>query len=157
MAQPAAQSDLVRYDEDYHAWVFEQIALLKAKRFTGLDVANLVEELKDLGNSPKREIESRLEELLLHLLKWEFQPGERSNGWRGSIREQRRRIAKAIAESPSLKRYPAEVMVEEYETARLKASGQTGLRLSTFPATCPYAIRDVLADDFWPGPPSELD
>src|SRR5688572_29439153 len=99
-------SDLIDYDEDYQAWVLEQIALLKAGRFKDVDIKNLVDELKALVNSQQSEIENRLMVLLQHLLKWQFQPQSRTNSWRATILEQRFRINRTIRKSPSLRRYP---------------------------------------------------
>jgi Domain of unknown function DUF29 len=153
----AKVSDLVAYDDDYHAWVLEQIALLKAARFSDLDVAHLTDELKDLGNITKREIESRLTVLLQHLLKWQFQPDKRSNSWRATILEQRRRINAELADSPSLRRYPASVIDEEYVLARLRAADETGIPLNRFPSSCPYSAAETLDDAFWPGGGGDLE
>ena len=150
-------SDLVAYDDDYHAWVLEQIALLKAGRFGDLDVPHLTDELKDLGNMTKREIESRLTVLLQHLLKWQFQPDKRSNSWRATIIEQRRRINAELADSPSLRRYPASVIAEEYVPARLRAADGTAIALNRFPATCSFSATEALDDAFWPGGGGDFD
>jgi uncharacterized protein DUF29 len=151
MTRLDAASELVRYEDDYYAWVLEQIMLLKAGRFADLDIPNLVDELKALASSKKHAIDSRLTILLQHLLKWEFQPEQRSNSWRASILEQRLRISGLISESPSLLRYPAGRMEKEYRIARLRAAGDTGLALSRFPTACPYSAADVLDEQFWPG------
>jgi hypothetical protein len=147
----AKLSDLVAYDDDYHAWVLEQIALLKAARFSDLDIPHLTDELKDLGNMTKREIENRLTVLLQHLLKWEFQPDKRSNSWRATIIEQRRRINAELVDSPSLRRYPATVIEEEYVLARLRAADETGVSVKRFPSSCPYSASEALDSEFWPG------
>jgi len=144
-------SELVRYKDDYYAWVLGQIGLVKAGRFADLDVPNLVDELKALATSKKHAIDSLLTVLLEHLLKWEFQPEHRSNSWRASILEQRLRIGRLISESPSLLRYPAGRMEKEYRIARLRAAGDTGLALNRFPSACPYSAADVLDEQFWPG------
>ena len=158
MSRPLGQSrdaavparEATAYAEDYFAWVQDQVALLRAGRRDQLDLDNLAEEVGDLGNSVKREIASRLEVLLCHLLKWQFQPAHQSNSWKATIIEQRRRILHELATSPSLKGYPAKVLDEEYETARLKASGETHLSESVFPHDCPFAIADILDPDFFP-------
>ena len=41
--------------------------------------------------------------LLAHLLKWRSQPGSRTKCWRATINDQRKRIALATKETPSLK------------------------------------------------------
>lgn len=157
MSRAEALDTLVRYEDDYHAWMLQQIALLKAGRISDVDIPNLIEELETLAASPKREIENRLVVLLHHLLKWELQPSRRSNSWKASILEQRSRIRREIETSPSLKRYPAKVVGSEYPVARLRASGETGLPLSAFPETCPYSAQQALDHDFWPGPPGTPD
>jgi len=144
-------SQVVRFEDDYCAWVLDQIALLKAGRFDDVDVPHLIDELKALVSSNKHEIDSRLTILLQHLLKWEFQPERRSNSWRASILEQRLRIGNLIAESPSLRRYPKGRMEQEYRIARLRAADETGLALNQFPLVCPYSAAQALAEDFWPG------
>jgi hypothetical protein len=143
-------TQLTPYEADYAAWCAEQGALLREGRLAEVDRANLAEEIESLGRSEESEIESRLNVLLLHLLKWRFQPGQHSNSWKATLLEQRRRIARRIKQSPSLRDHPASVLDEEYELARLAAAGETGLALETFPATCPFSIEQILDPGFHP-------
>ena len=76
-------------DEDFAAWAAEQAALLRQGQLETVDVENLAEEIDSVGNSERYEIDSRMEVLLQHLLKWQFQPEKRKSGWKGSIVEQR--------------------------------------------------------------------
>jgi DNA-binding transcriptional regulator YdaS (Cro superfamily) len=147
---PEADVRAVGYDHDYHAWLTRQAALLAQQRFGELDLDNLIDEIQALARSEKREIENRLNVLLVHLLKWAHQPAQRSGGWASTIIEQRARLLKRLQESPSLRGYPAEVLDEEYAIAREKAAAETGLRAATFPKTCPYPIDQVLDPDFLP-------
>jgi Domain of unknown function DUF29 len=48
------------------------------ENFDELGLDNLVEEIEALNRSEKREVESRLEVLLMHLLKWHYQPEHQS-------------------------------------------------------------------------------
>jgi DNA-binding transcriptional regulator YdaS (Cro superfamily) len=146
-----ADADAVgAYDRDYHAWLARQASLLAERRFAELDLDNLIDEIQDLARSEKREIENRLNVLLVHLLKWRHQPTQQSGGWASTIIEQRARLLKRLQESPSLRGYPGEVLDEEYAIARDKAAAETGLRAATFPKTCPYTIDQVLDPDFLP-------
>ena len=139
-------------DEDFALWSAEQAALIRSGRFDRVDVENVVGELDYLGSSQKHEIENRLKVLVTHLLKWQFQPEQRSNSWRATLIEQRTEIASVIRRSPSLKRYPATALDGQlYEIGRLRASGETGLPLSDFPETCPYTIEQILDVNFLPG------
>jgi hypothetical protein len=91
-----------------------------------------------------------LEVLLVHLLKWQFQP-IRSSGWRGTIAEQRRRISLILALHPALARRLPELVNVRYSRAKALASEQTGLQASTFPSKCPYAVHEIIDFDFLPG------
>ena len=75
---------LASIDDDFALWALEQATLLSEGIFDRLDVENLVEELDYLGNSQRTEIGSRLNVLVAHLLKWQFQPEHRSNSVRKS-------------------------------------------------------------------------
>jgi Domain of unknown function DUF29 len=104
--------------------------------------------MSDLSDTDFREIRSRLEVLCQHLLKWRFQPEQRSGSWRGSIMEARNRIADVLEDSPTLQRYPEERLAGAYSRAREGALAETGL--AALPATCPWAAEQVLDHDFWP-------
>ena len=163
MAEPAAKSETVsvaRYDGDFYAWTQEQAQRMRelAAALHGqrdplaqrIDFENVAEEIESLGRSDKRAIKRRLKVLLLHLLKWAYQPERRSKSWEATIMEQRQRISDLIEESPSLTAYPGEVLVGEYALARMGAAGETGLPEETFPATCPFTIDQVLDTDWLP-------
>ena len=138
------------YDKDYYLWLEETIQLLQEGRLTDLDIFNLIEEIKDMGRSEKNALESNLIVLLMHLLKWKYQPEEQSGSWRGSIREHRRRILKAFNNSPSLKRYFEVVFDESYQEARKQAADETELSLNTFPKNCPFKIEEILDPEYLP-------
>ena len=144
------KSQLTPYEADYAQWCAEQGALLREGRFVDLDRENLAEEIESLGRSDKREIESRLKILLVHLLKCQFQPSKAKAGWKSTTIEQRRRLLKLIQESPSLRAYPSSVLGEEYAFARSEAEEETGLDADTFPETCPYSIDQILDLRFYP-------
>src|SRR5215208_3108 len=145
------------YEGDFYKWTQEQARLLRERRFGDLDLENLIEEVRSVGGSEKREIENRLVVLVSHLLKWKYQPGLRSPGWRGSINEQRFRIGLILRDSPSLKRYPKAIFAGSYEGARLRASRETGIDFTLFPGACPFTIEQALDDDFLPKEPDLYD
>ena len=141
------------YEADFHAWTKDQAARLRDLRPNSIDWENVAEEIESLGRSEKREIENRLGVLLIHLLKWAHQPERRKLGWQATIVEQRRKLARAVEESPSLGAYPRSVLGEEYEVARARAADETDLPEDIFPATCPFTIEQVLDPGFWPEAP----
>ena len=138
------------YENDYPLWAHLQAAYLRARQWDKLDINALAEEIDDMGRNERDAVESQVERLLHHLLKWRYQSEQRSGSWRGTIREARFRIAKHIRRAPSLAGYPAEVLNDAYHIARLRAAGETGLDDSAFPATCPWTVEQVLDEQFWP-------
>jgi len=140
----------VRYEDDLFAWTQEQAALLRAHAVDGLDWENLAEEIESMGGRDRRELESRLAVVLLHLLKWQAQPALRGSSWRKSLRTQRREIRKLLKQSPSLRREVPGLIREAYADAVKDAIDETGLRADAFPSACPYAPDAVLDEDHLP-------
>ena len=138
------------YETDYLKWIETTVEKLRGKDFSNIDWDNLIEEFEDMGRSERRSLESNLVVILLHLLKWQFQPELRSGSWKGSIAEHRRRIRKALKDSPSLKPYLEEVFAECYLDAIEQASAETGLPEATFPQLCPYTSTEALDSNFMP-------
>ncbi len=137
------------YDEDLYQWTIEQGRALRDRATNALDYDNLAEEIESLGRRDKREIEYRLENLLVHLLKWRYQPEWRSPSWEASIDEARLRIERVLKDSPSLRSYPGEVLDEAYRYA-IRNKAVRALELDRLPEACPWAIEDVLSEEFLP-------
>jgi hypothetical protein len=138
------------YDQDFYAWANEQATLLRAGKLDQADIENIAEEIESMGRSEKRELINRLAVLLLHLLKWQFQPGLRGNSWRLSIEEQRYRLENHLNDNPSLKAQITQAMRDAYRLALVEAERETGLARSTFPAVCSFAFDQAMSADFWP-------
>ena len=73
------------YEQDFYLWIQATAQHLKEGNFSQIDIPNLVEEIESMGRSEKRELKSRLILLLMHLLKWEYQPEKRILSWRSTI------------------------------------------------------------------------
>ncbi|NJP09859.1 MAG: DUF29 domain-containing protein [Leptolyngbyaceae cyanobacterium RU_5_1] len=138
------------YQTDYLQWIETTVKKLRSKHYADVDWENLIEEVEDMGRSERRSLDSNLIVVLLHLLKWQYQPEWRSGSWEGSIVEHRRRIKKTIKESPSLKPYLESIFAESYTEAVKQAKAETGLPFETFPKQCPYDLAAVMDDEFLP-------
>ena len=138
------------YDRDFYAWANEQAGLLRAGKLTQADIEHIAEEIESMGKTEKRELVSRLTVLLLHLLKWQYQPGHRGASWQATIRVQRRDLARHMRDNPSLKAVVPEAIVDAYGDAIIEAGAETGFPESTFPATSPWSFEQVMDEIFWP-------
>ena len=138
------------YDTDFHAWANEQAALLRAGRLTEADIENIAEEIESMGRSEKRELINRLSVLMLHLLKWRYQPSFRSSSWRSTVQEQRYRLDDHLKDNPSLKSHLEEAAYSAYRLARLEAVKETGLEPEIFPLLCSFTFEQAMNPDFWP-------
>jgi hypothetical protein len=138
------------YDEDFVRWVEVTIACLKARDIEQLDWDGLIEEIEDLGKSAKRELESRLSVLLVHLLKrcYVNLPDD-YRGWQLTIVEQRNALKRLLKQSPSLKGYFQDVLDEVYQDALAEAS--TAYPASEFPAAYPFSreLQALLTEEPW--------
>jgi Domain of unknown function DUF29 len=165
------------YATDFYAWCLTTAQLVRTGQWDEIDPEALAEELESVGRSQKRELESRLEVLLIHLLKWQYQPERRvdSHSWYDTILEQRSQIVRLLRDNPSLRPQVPNLLQEIYPEARARAHGQMGLvethsqahgaiaplvplelpdvafRLR-LPPDCPWAATEVLDKEFWPLP-----
>ena len=142
-------SDL--YKSDFHAWTQQAAALVREHKLDELNLDDLAEELDSMGAKERRELMNRLDVLLAHLLKWEHQPDHRTSSWDGTIREQRRQIAREIKLSPSLKPFLPEALADVYPDAVERAGYETGLPEHLFARECPYSLDQILDKAFYPG------
>ena len=139
------------YDGDTAGWAKHQAALLRAGRFTELDIENVADEIESVGKSEQRELTSRLTVLITHLLKWQFQPSRRGSSWQDTISTQRVQITRHMKRNPSLKAKLDEAVQEGHGDARLVARAETGLEPEIFPSECPYTWVQIMDDRFLPG------
>jgi hypothetical protein len=133
---------------DFFAWTQQQAALIKAGRWLEIDTEHLAEEIEDMGKSERRTLESRLEVLLMHLLKWQYQPGYRGRSWRLTIKEQRIRLIEHLQDNPSLKGKLDQILINAYRLAVIGAERETGL--DGLPDTCPYSTAQILDSEYLP-------
>jgi len=138
------------YERDFYAWAYEQAALLRAGNLSAADIENIAEEIESMGRSERRELVSRLALLLLHLLKWQYQPERRGASWEASIANTRDQLADHLRDNPSLKSQIPDAIAAAYRYARRDAAGETSLKIATFPQTCPWSYEQAMDEGFWP-------
>jgi len=140
------------YDQDFYAWTQQNARLIREGRLSDCDLDHIAEEIESMGASERRQLSSRLEILLMHLLKWQYQPALRGRSWQLTIKEQRRKIGDLLAENPSLKT-PVnldQVIRKAYQYAIIRAEIETGLLEESFPQTCPYSWAQIIDESYYP-------
>lgn len=132
------------YEGDYLLWINSQVELLRARKFDQLDLDNLIEELDAMARRDKRELASRIETVIVHLLKCRAQPEQISSSWRGTLCEQRSRIRRLLKDMPSLANAIDGYAADCYACARERAVAETGLPASAFPTSNPFTSGQLL-------------
>lgn len=138
------------YETDFYGWALEQTRLLQSRQFDKVDVEHLIEEVESMGKAERNELRNRLTVLLMHLLKWQYEPNRRGSSWVNTIREQRRAIPRHIKDNPSLKSSLDALLQEAYSNAVEDAADETGLPIQTFPEICPWDYESFMDKEFWP-------
>jgi len=138
------------YDQDFLEWTQKQAEYLQKGLWAELDVEHLVEELEALGRSEQRELGSYLQVLMMHLLKCQYQPEQRTQSWNNTLSNCRDKIQDCLEDTPSLQRFLQDVeWVEKYyRRARRDAAKETQIPLEIFPNECPYTIEQILDPNF---------
>lgn len=146
------------YETDFYGWTQEQSVklptLLTTRSNLDLDIENILEEIDSLGRGDFRQLVSRLDEILINLLKLHYSTLlDNENVWKSSVRGQRRKLARLLKESPSLKPRLEEALADGYEDALRHFTDEKLIHLTMpphLPGTSPFLVEDCLAEDWWP-------
>ena len=148
---PRPTADL--YEEDFYVWTEVQADLLRARRFEGLDLENLIEEVEGLGDAKRSAVLSNAAVIVEHLLKLQYSPAQDPrSGWIDSVLEHRNRLEFDL--TPRLRQILEDELPRVYAVARrtaerrLRVHGEDAAA-SALPATCPYTA-DQITGDWWP-------
>ncbi|WOG29814.1 DUF29 domain-containing protein [Endozoicomonas sp. 8E] len=156
------------YETDYHQWLSNQVALLRNHHFDQLDLENLLEDL-ELGIESKVDnLEHFLTNLILHLLKCDYQTSVLRNtvatkrvinGWLNSIDNARDGINKLLRKNHSLEQRVEDALVESYPDGKKGAIREMNRHIptecpkldnSSFPDTCPWSYEKLMEKDWYP-------
>ncbi len=138
------------YEQDYDLWLHAQVGHILAGRFNEIDLSNLVEELQSLSNRERKELQSRLQTLLAHILKRKYVDSPYDyNGWARTIREQRKELKLLLKQSPSLRNYFMEVFPEAWQDAIAEVRDE--YLKTKFPDTCFFSadVDTILSEKFF--------
>lgn len=103
-----------------------------------------------MGKRDLKELNSRIQVLLMHLLKWQLQPARRSPSWQATMITQRLEIDGILRQSPSLRPKIASELGYNYAGAVKRAVPETGLAPKEFARACPFTLDQILDEHFLP-------
>jgi hypothetical protein len=137
------------YDTDVVAWANEQAALLRAGKFSALDIEHIADEIESVGRSEQRDLADNVALLVSSVLKWHYQPGRRSSARRRVIRELRRIVDLQLQMTPTLSNSLTDTHWAErvWAGAIVQSIEEIGVAL---PETCPWTMRRVIDETFLP-------
>ncbi|MBV9118369.1 MAG: DUF29 domain-containing protein [Acetobacteraceae bacterium] len=131
------------YDTDFCAWAAAQARLLRAGRLGEADIAHIAEEIEELGKRDRRELASRIQTVIEHVMKLTASPATQPRaGWEATINRERVEIGRLLEDSPSLRVGLPEIIARELKTARRLVARDMSLRGET-----PSVALDGLAYD----------
>jgi Domain of unknown function DUF29 len=143
------------YDRDYFLWLTATVEQLQKRRFSEIDLENLVEEIDYMAQSQKQSIHNQLIFLLEYLLKlvyWESERERNARHWKLKIIAFRDQINDFLADSPSLKPYICDIFTEAYAEAHDLAAIEMEAKLQSIPKISPFTLEQTLDDDWFPIP-----
>lgn len=147
------------YDDDILAWSEQQAAALRglAERRdlpNQLDLANVVEEIEDVGKSEFRAVESLTQNILVHLiLLWADPDAPAIAGWRGEITAWRVAIRRRITPSMHGRIGMAELWHDAVTVACAKLADwdeakAAAARAALVGSTCPFELAALAGEEF---------
>jgi hypothetical protein len=140
------------YEQDYPAWLEETAKQLRQRQTDVLDWEHLREEIEALGNEQRHKVDSYLLKLLIHLLLYQYWPGERERcvkGWQDEIGNFRVEL-ELLLESKTLYNYFLTRIAVIYPKAVKRVRQKSQLLAAIFAESCPYSPEQILDSDFFP-------
>jgi hypothetical protein len=134
------------YEKDETAWLEKMSKLIDERRYEKLDYKHLSEYLQDMAKRDRREVFRTLTNLLINLLKRDYQPRKRSRDWEVPIMDRRDDLRFEL-ESKTLRNHALEVLPEAYARAVKLAAIKSGLSPEKFPQECPYTLDAMLSEE----------
>ena len=149
-ATQAPQKQPSLYEQDYCLWIDMTAQQIREQKFTIIDWKNLLEEIESLGREQRNKVESYLNQLLKHLLLYQYWEAEKcycQAGWADEIENFRRELD-ILLRSKTLYNYLLSILEETYCKARRAAIRKSNLK--NLPEHCPYQVEQVLDPEWLP-------
>ncbi|MEA5579230.1 DUF29 domain-containing protein [Anabaena sp. UHCC 0451] len=137
------------YERDYLEWLEETIRLLKSRQVADIDYENLIAELEELAKNEKRRVRSLLEQIIRHLLLyqyWDLEKSRNANHWAAEIISFRNQINEDL--TTNLLNHLDENLNLIYSNALDYV--KTKSKLTNLPELCPYTLVQILDKNWLP-------
>jgi len=137
------------YESNYLKWLEETIKTLKSRQLGDIDYENLIEELEELAKNEKRRVRSLLEQIIRHLLLyqyWDIEKPRNANHWSAEIISFRNQINEDI--TTNLRNHLEENINLIYSNALDYVKTKT--KLINLPEICPYTLHQILDKNWLP-------
>ena len=149
------------YDTDFYLWTQRAAEEIRSGRLAADDLEHAADEIADMGKRDRRELQSRMMVLVVHLIKWAAQPHLReASTWLATINEQRTQIEGVLEQSPSLRAFLALDLPSIYAKAIKQAAIETRIPVGELKGELdsgePASADLLLSDDFLPEHLSDL-
>ena len=141
------------YERDFHAWTEQQSACLEKRNPEELDWSHVAEEIRDMGISQRKALQSHLTVLMIHLLKLRHsQAGEPRRKWQHECDNARQEIADEMERSPSLKHYRDEALAKAWRDGRRRTIFQMEEHGEDpdLPMDCPFTLEQIMDGNYYP-------
>ena len=133
----------VRYDQDYAAWLDAQIGFLRERKFSQLDLDNLLDEVASLRRWNWELFRDAVKMVIRQMLTWDVREDERCRDWAQRIELDRSAMLQELKGSTSFADRREDAIAEAYELARFEMSQGDKLPFRLFPEQCPYSWQDI--------------
>lgn len=135
--------------EHGYDWLTEQVDKLSDSN-TEIDRYSLQAFLIIEMANQEAALKSRTRVLIMHLLKWKYQPKKQTKSWKITIREQRRKIEDILETSTNLKNKFTSIAHAVYKSAKEDAAYETNLSIKIFPEDLEFSRNQLLNIEFLP-------
>lgn len=137
------------YENNYLQWLQENIKILEKRELENLDLENLIEELSALARNEKRRVRNLLEQIIRHLLLYQYWEKERaynSNHWQAEIISFRNQLTDDL--TTNLQQHLRENLDSIYQKALQYVEAKT--QLKKLPSNCPCKLEQLLDFNWLP-------